>query len=157
MPFKIKGKYLAPTAQGKLSNREWSSQLPKVSAKQERGIHKHWARLKIKELSQQLSMRSHFSEGYDTIKKNIEDGITKVALTHNLVSQFTSLIAIDYLDHADIKAMQLAKHQSQQTKRFTQSRLPSTATPAGLLALIGSLLLFLSLLLLKRSGSKPKC
>lgn len=142
LPFSIEGEYLATTAQAQTAKRKWTSQLPTVSAKRERGIHKYWARMKIRDLNQQLNMRKPYSEGYETIQKNMQAAITKVALNHHLVSEYTSLIAIDHdlAQSADENAATL--EQSKRSRQvLAQTRLPSTATPAGLLAVIGGLLL----------------
>lgn len=155
LPFSIQGEYLNPTVNGGLKARQWSSQLPKVNAKEERGIHKYWARLKIKDLEQQFNMRATFSEGSDDIKSNIKKGITKVALDHHLVSKYTSLIAIDHSQFQQQKAQQQRNNensQKQQRRHYTQATLPSTATASGLLSLVGSLLMLCGgFLILKRT------
>jgi len=171
IPFTLEGKYLAETANGQVQERKWTSQLPSVNAKQEHGIHKYWARMKIRSLNQQLNMKDVYSEGYDTLKSNIELGITELALAHNLVSQFTSLIAIDYLlDSEQPKALnndelKLASENTKQkalrsgqakmhqkvTAQYQHATLPRTATPAGIMTFVGMLLLVLGALVFNKT------
>jgi Ca-activated chloride channel family protein len=153
--FAISGEYLSPTANGKLKKRKWSSQLPAQSADKEQGIHKYWARLKIKDLHQQLNMRALHTEGFKTLKQNVEDAITEVALSHHLVSKYTSLIAIE--EKTPEQMMQMAaQNKNPHLRQYAQAQLPQTATASGLLALIGSILLGTGLLLLRFLQSRNK-
>lgn len=153
--FAISGEYLSPTANGKLEKRKWSSQLPAQSADKKQGIHKYWARLKIKDLQQQLNMRAIHSEGFKTLKQNIEEAITEVALSHHLVSKYTSLIAIE--EKTPEQMMQMAaQNKAPHLRHYAQAQLPQTATASGLLALIGSILLGTGLFLLRFLQSRTQ-
>lgn len=141
LPFSITGEYLAKTEDGRIKPRQWSRQLPSVESELGHGIHKYWARLKIKDLRQQLNMKGRFSDDYKTIKVNIQEAITNVALSHNLVSQYTSLIAIDQsMSELAIKHNMKNKNLA----RYAQAQLPKTATPSLLFALIGGLMMIIS-------------
>lgn len=140
LPFTIDGEYLARTENGTINSRKWTSQLPPIAGEREQGIHKYWARLKIKDLHQQLNMKGRFSDDYSTMKESIQEAITKVALTHHLVSQYTSLIAIDQ------GMSEFAfKHNTKNNKlaQYAQAQLPQTATPSLLFALLGSILMII--------------
>ncbi len=145
LPFSLQGQYLAQTAAGAMLPRKWSSQLPSITAQREQGIHKYWARLKIKELQQQLNMPKPFSEGYEVVKKNIELAITNIAVDHHLVSQYTSLVAIDHAPpspHAEHLVM--ANTDTGNLNQYALGQLPQTATPSALMALLGGVLITLS-------------
>lgn len=162
MPFTIEGDYLTETVNAGKQLRKWTSSLPATTAAQERGIHKYWARMKIKALHQQLNMKAKHSEGYSILKSNIEAAITQVALAHQLVSEFTSLIAIDHIEEAALEAMQSdlafekaqGKTQQKIAAQYRIASLPSTATPAGIFSLIGAVLLILGTLMHARTRTK---
>jgi Ca-activated chloride channel family protein len=145
LPFSVNGEFLTSSAPGDLRNRMWSSLLPAVSTQHQQGIHKYWARLKIKDLTQQLNMRGRSNEslndGFKTVQHNIREGITNVALTHHLVSQFTSLIAID---HSMSELTLDNPPKTAKPNSYAQARLLQTATPSLLHALIGTFLIVLS-------------
>ena len=141
LPFSIEGEYLAQTDDKGILPRKWLSQLPSVQTEREHGIHKYWARLKIKDLHQQLNMKGRFSDDYNTMKENIQEGITKVALSHHLVSQYTSLIAID---HNMSEFTYKDKMKNKKLAQYAQAQLPQTATPSLLFALLGCTLMIIS-------------
>ncbi|MGK0371737.1 MAG: Ca-activated chloride channel family protein [Glaciecola sp.] len=152
LPFSVTGQILANTARGGLHNRTWSSQLPALTTEREQGIHKYWARLKIKDLTQQLNMRGRFNDGFKTMQNNIREGITNIALSHHLVSQYTSLIAIDH--SMSELTLNSATTVNNLTQYAQQARLPQTATPSVLHALLGTFLIVLSGGLLFLTGIK---
>ena len=91
------------------------------------GIGRLWARRKIESLTD-------------------EQEITNVALEHHIVSQFTSLVAVDKTPAAELKNCETRAVPVNLPAGWggTDGSLPSTATPAPLLLLIGLLLLSLS-------------
>lgn len=141
LPFSVEGEYLAKTEDGVNLPRKWSRQLPSVLTEREHGIHKYWARLKIKDLHQQLNMRGRFSDDYNIMKENIQEGITKVALSHHLVSQYTSLIAVD---HSMSEFTYKGNMKNKKLAQYAQAQLPQTATPSLLFALLGCALMIIS-------------
>ena len=142
VPFSLLGEYLSATANGNLHTRKWSTQLPVHNTKSNNGIHKYWARLKIKDLSQQLNKNVPNGEDDVLAQSNLKELITQVALKHYLVSQYTSLVAIDH-DYT-----KFAANDTKKRPLYAQAQLPRTATPSGLFAFIGSILISLSLLIL---------
>lgn len=141
LPFSIEGEYLMKTNSEDIDSNKWASQLPALTGKREQGIHKYWARLKIKDLHQQLNMKGRYSDDYKTMKDNIKEAITNVALSHHLVSKYTSLIAIDH----DLSEFALTENMKK-TKftQYAQAQLPQTATPSLFLALLGCFLMIIS-------------
>lgn len=75
---------------GKTSNYQWSFDLPMVVNGADKGIAKYWARMHIDSLSNEL-IRSNNTEKSESIRGQI----LNTALSHHLVSQFTSLVAVD--------------------------------------------------------------
>jgi Ca-activated chloride channel family protein len=109
------------------------------------GVEKLWAREKIASLSGGLLD----AEFYDAAREEI----LAVALTHHLVSEFTSLVAVE-------KTPAVSPGERQASARLPVTRpdgwaaegygagaLPQTATPWRLLALLGAVLLAAGLLL----------
>lgn len=151
VPFSLRGEYLSLTASGHLQTRKWTSQLPTINAGKELGIHKYWARLKIKDLHHQLNMRVPFNDDAEKIQTNIKEAIIGVALSHHLISKFTSLIAIEHInpDHLTQLAAN-SPNNDLRLSQYQQAQLPQTATSSGLMTLIGSILICFSLLILRK-------
>ncbi|MDT0596596.1 VIT domain-containing protein [Glaciecola petra] len=148
IPFSVMGEFQGFTANGE---NQWKSELPAISATEETGIHKHWARQKIKDLHRQLNINTRVqhdqrSQQQSALsdKKGIEEAITVVALNHHLVSKFTSLVAIDHHTENNIKAKtnQLVTKSMGAQHVYAVNRLPKTSTTSKLMAILG---LFLSL------------
>ena len=141
LPFSIEGEYLAKANDGSIKSNIWASQLPALTGASELGIHKYWARLKIKDLYQQLNMKGRFSDDFNTMKDNIKEAITAVVLSHHLVSQYTSLIAIDHgLSEFALKE----NMKNTKLRQYAQAQLPQTATPSLLFALLGCFIMITS-------------
>lgn len=151
VPFTIEGEHLSLLANGEHKKRLWKNSLPSIRSANERGINKYWARMKIHSLNQQLHMRQPFSEGYDTFKDNIKAGIIQTALRYKLVSEHTSLVAIEKIDKSNQEYTEkLRAKKAQQLKTMALKRLPQTSTSSGLFAFFGSVLLMLGVVLLNK-------
>ena len=111
-------------ASGKRGTDDWNSVHQIQSTPGEFGIGKLWARRKIEALSDQQE-------------------ITQLALEHHLVSQYTSLVAVDKTPAAQLKNCETREVPVNLAKGWggVDGSLPSTATPAPLLLLVGLLLL----------------
>jgi Ca-activated chloride channel family protein len=129
---------------GMVSNSKWKSSMKLQGGKEQTGISVLWARKKIAALMDQLNSRTEQNE--------IRQMIIDTALSHHLVSKFTSLVAID-VTPARVRE-ELLKSQSMPVnlpagwnyeKVFGQ--LPQTATDAELDLIRGLLLLITGLLL----------
>ena len=75
------------TIRGCIGNREWRATLPLASPVSGAGVAKLWARDKIDHLLDGLF------EGGD--REEVQRQVTALALEHGLVSEFTSLVAVD--------------------------------------------------------------
>ena len=90
----------------------------------------------------------HLSDGSDA--NGVEAAVIAVALQHHLVSQYTSLVAIDQTPqglNATCKAEPLPASNGADVD--ADGTLPQTATPAGLLLLIGASLTAVALIAMK--------
>src|SRR6185369_15413301 len=94
------------------------------------------------------SLMDHLSDGIDP--KGVEAAVITVALEHHLVSQYTSLVAIDQTPQGlnpACKPEQIALDDS--ADGDNAGTLPQTATPAGLLLLIGTALVGVALIAMR--------
>jgi len=130
------------TLQGNIGNEKWSKELTLPAAGGSDGIARLWGREKIE------SLMDHLSDGSDP--NGVEAAVIAVALQHHLVSQYTSLVAIDQTPqglNATCKAEPLPDANSPDHNEPGQ--LPQTATPAGLLLLIGASLVTVALIAMR--------
>jgi Ca-activated chloride channel family protein len=130
------------TLHGSIGNETWSKELTLPTAGGSDGIARLWGREKID------SLMDHLSDGSDP--NGVEAAVIAVALQHHLVSQYTSLVAIDQTPQAlnpTCKAEPLPT--SNASDHDDAGTLPQTATPAGLLLLIGASLTALALIAMR--------
>jgi Ca-activated chloride channel family protein len=130
------------TLHGSLGNEKWSKELTLLAAGSNDGIARLWGREKIE------SLMDHLTDGSDP--KNVEAAVIEVALQHHLVSPYTSLVAIDQAPqglNASCKAEPLPTGNS--PDHDDPGTLPQTATPAGLLLMIGGAIAGLALVALR--------
>jgi Ca-activated chloride channel family protein len=130
------------TLHGNIGNEKWSKELTLPAAGSNDGIARLWGREKIE------SLMDHITDGSDP--KNVEAAVIAVALQHHLVSQYTSLVAIDKTPqglNASCKAEPLPDGNS--PDHDDPGTLPQTATPAGLLLMIGGAIAGLALIALR--------
>jgi Ca-activated chloride channel family protein len=111
---------------------------------QAKGLNKLWARAKIKEITTwPFTNTEYLPEDLASIMQN---QITETALAAKIVSKYTALVAVDVtptkpvdmqsnaVDVANAKAAHLSRqHQA----KLQQGQLPQTATPMGLLWILG--------------------
>jgi Ca-activated chloride channel family protein len=132
-------------AQGWLADKDWAQKLNIDGKAQAHGIARLWARRKIDDLEDALT------RGADETK--VREQILDVALTHHLVSRFTSLVAIDKtpLRPADVglQSVQVANAAPAESLAFAQ-----TATDARLLFAGGFFTLLLALGVLRTGPAR---
>jgi Ca-activated chloride channel homolog len=75
------------TLSGRTHGIAWLRQVPIASVTEQAGISKLWARERITALTRQRN--------FGTDAAQVEAGIVELALQHHLVSEFTSLVAVD--------------------------------------------------------------
>jgi Ca-activated chloride channel family protein len=131
------------TLHGSIGNETWSKELTLPAAGDaNEGIARLWGREKIE------SLMDHIAGGNDPT--GVEAAVIAVALQHHLVSQYTSLVAIDQTPqglNATCKAEPLPNANG--PDHDDPGTLPQTATPAGLLLLIGASLTAVALVAMK--------
>ncbi|MBV8743109.1 MAG: hypothetical protein JOZ12_15070, partial [Sinobacteraceae bacterium] len=87
-PASLTGKQLV-TLSAQCDGSPWVQQLPVVSVSAQAGIAKLWARERIRSLSREKNFGGAAAEA--------EASITSLALRYHLVSEYTSLVAVDAL------------------------------------------------------------
>ena len=130
------------TLRGRIGNESWTKELTLPPAGTSEGIAKLWGREKIE------SLMDHLSDGSDP--QGVEAAVIKVALQHHLVSQYTSLVAIDQTPQGlspSCKPELLPIDNAAQAEEL--GTLPQTATPARLLLLIGMMLVASALMAMR--------
>lgn len=166
---------------GRLNNEEWSRLVPLASVKPVSGVAGVWGRAKVADQRAAYPLREpDFAQ--------MRGSVVKTALAYQLVTEFTSLVAVDdseiarppeeALETSEIDrnlpagqsfdkifgadafgsgGMSPVPINLQQDASFRQTvGLPQTATPAGLMALIGALLLVTGLLLIALVYGLPR-
>ncbi|NNE84238.1 MAG: hypothetical protein HKN28_09740, partial [Alphaproteobacteria bacterium] len=166
---------------GRLNNEEWSRLVPLASVKPVPGVAGVWGRAKVADQRAAYPLREpDFAQ--------MRGSVVKTALAYQLVTEFTSLVAVDDSEivrppEAPLETSEIDRNlpagQSfdkifgadafgpggmspvpinlQQDASFRQTvGLPQTATPAGLMALIGALLLISGLLLITLVYGLPR-
>lgn len=126
------------TLHGSIGSEAWSKELTLPAAGSSEGITRLWGREKIE------SLMDHLSDGSDP--QGVEAAVIGVALQHHLVSQYTSLVAIDQTPqglNATCKAELLP--EGDPADHDQDGTLPQTATPAALLLMIGGSLAVVAL------------
>ncbi len=131
---------------GKADDEIWQQQLKLTSNEDRPGVHVLWARRYIHQLMGQMMA----GDG-DRVRKAIE----QVALTHHLVSRYTSLVAVDKTPVRPVDATLDRQDVPVELPRgwvadAVFGRLPQTATPAGLYLLLGLAGLLATVLLRRR-------
>ena len=141
-PLLIAVRLTDPSAPIRISGRSaetpWNVQLSLPEPREESGINRMWARHKIESLMDRLS------SGADP--QAVRSEVVPVALRHHLVSQYTSLVAIDQtpagLTNGACEPEMLPVESN--GGGAEEGSLPQTATPAQLLILIGISLMAVS-------------
>jgi Ca-activated chloride channel family protein len=116
---------------GRIGSEPWGMQLEIPEPVQDSGVGKLWARSKIE------SAMDRLSEGADP--GDVRKEVVTVALRHHLVSQYTSLVAVDRTPQGLAGAACQSEFvpTSNQGGGEAVGSLPQTATPARVLILAG--------------------
>jgi Ca-activated chloride channel family protein len=131
------------TLSGRSGGGAWTRQLPLRIVNDRSGIAKLWARERISELARQKNLGGDATEA--------ENQIVSLALEHHLVSEYTSLVAVDVTParpvDADARQIQVPVSAPRGTPWANTTGFASTATPAPLLLFIGLAALGLAIVL----------
>ncbi len=134
--------------EGSLGKQPWKASMKLDGGQSASGVSILWARSRIAALMDDPRRQSQS----DDIRTQIID----TALSHHLVSKYTSLVAVDVTPARDLEdPLQTHALKTNLPAGWKHGQLPQTATPAELQLWIGLLLLLSSLLLMayqKKSG-----
>jgi Ca-activated chloride channel family protein len=139
------------TLLGFSSGSTWSRQAPLQQLEGEAGIAKLWARERIAELSRRKRLAGGGATTGRLSREALDAEIEALAMGYGLVSERTSLVAVD-VTPARPEGAALGREQAptaapKGTAWTRTSAFAQTATPAALLGWIGTVLLALALLL----------
>jgi Ca-activated chloride channel family protein len=137
--------------EGERDGSRWRRSVPLAQGSEQSDLHRLWARRRIRELM------SRDAESITAAQRR--QAVTALALEHQLVSPFTSLVAVEQTPARPAEApleggMVPLNLPHGWDAGHVFGRLPQTATPAPLLLLSGSVLLGIGLWLRRRS---PPC
>jgi Ca-activated chloride channel family protein len=133
-------------------DKPWGNELKLNAQTKQSGLNVLWAREKIGQLSRDKRRASMRKNSSVAEQDEYKSQITETALAHHLVSQYTSLVAVDVTPTrpAEVQskirkvANSLPKGISNQLIQ-SQGSLPQTATSASLKIIIGSILIGLAI------------
>jgi Ca-activated chloride channel family protein len=127
---------------GSIGNESWTKDLTLPAPGASESIGRLWGREKIE------SLMDHLSDGSDP--KGVEAAVVAVGLQHHLVSQYTSLVAIDKTPqglHASCVPEPVSMDDA--AGAGEAGTLPQTATPAAMMLLIGAAIVVVALVAMK--------
>lgn len=113
-------------------------------------ISKQWASEKIQHLMRQLNTApltyESYAEDYAALESHVREKVTQLALAHSLVTQYTSLIAIDHsIEQASVLRLNDASKQAAAGMPFIDvQQLPSTSADVLSMRTMGILLTLLA-------------
>ncbi|GAC19119.1 VIT domain-containing protein [Paraglaciecola arctica] len=130
----------------------WENPLELNAQTRQSGLNVLWAREKISQLTRDKRRASMAVNSSAAMQDEYKSQITATALSHHLVSQYTSLVAVDVTPTRPIEiqsknqkvANSLPKGTSNQLVQLPD-RLPQTATSAQLKIIIGLILIGLAI------------
>jgi Ca-activated chloride channel family protein len=137
---------------GEYQSSPWTGAVQLKGSNRQSGINVLWAREKIAQLTRDKRSAAMKSNTSQATQDEYQSMITQTALDHHLVSQYTSLVAIDVTptkpQQRDAKNKRIANRipaGASHKQRLLVGKLPQTATNAELNLLIGLILIGLSL------------
>jgi len=122
------------TLSGRIRGQDWVHRVQIMRVGQQSGLSKLWARERIADMSRQLQMGSD--------RPQLRTSILDLALKHHLVSEFTSLVAIDDVvvrPPGPSGHVEQAPTSPPAGSYWATTGFAKTATPAGLLLVSGLL------------------
>ena len=147
-PIIIAARFATPlqgalTLSGTSAGQEWVRQVPFTAVSEQAGVAKLWARERIEKLVMERN--------YGADPESTKTQIVQLALAHHLVSDFTSLVAVDTAavrpQGASLDRAQASTAAPAGSYWASSTGFPRTATAAPLLLCIGALLLACAALL----------
>jgi Ca-activated chloride channel family protein len=129
------------TVRGMLGAQPWIQELTPPAPSTDAGIGRLWGRQKIESLMDSLA------EGQEP--NGVRSEVVDVALRHHLVSQYTSLVAVEKQSIGNASCKPELLPIGNASPDDEAASLPQTDTPARLLLLLGGALASIALLLLR--------
>jgi Ca-activated chloride channel family protein len=129
------------TVRGMLGAQPWMQELTLPAPSTDAGIGRLWGRQKIESLMDSLA------EGFEP--NGVRSEVVDVALRHHLVSQYTSLVAVEKQSIGNAACKPELLPIGNASPDDEAASLPQTDTPARLLLLLGGSLASVALLLLR--------
>lgn len=139
---------------GKRNQQAWKAELALNNSQENSGVAVLWARNKIASIMD--TIREFRDNSTVDIVKDLKQKIIKIALAHHLVSNYTSLVAVDttatrpIFEGLKVATVANSVPRGAVTKRILQGSYAQTATSAQLHLIIGVMLLLLSIFLVVR-------
>ncbi len=134
------------TITGKQAGTHWETTQSLVDATPRTGIAVHWARQKIAQLMDQSTRQKD--------KSLLQQSIVELALKHHLVSRYTSLVAVDVTPaRSDAQTLHRRALKTNLPHGMQYEAIvgwPQTATPATLYLVLGSVILCMTWLWVRR-------
>jgi len=136
---------------GKRNQQQWKLELSLNKSQEDAGLGVLWARSKIASIMD--GIHEFRTNSTSEAVKEMKQKIIKLALSHHLVSKYTSLIAVDTTPTRPIfeglktTVIKNTLPKGGVTRRVIQGQYAQTATSAQLNLIIGFVLLFLSIVL----------
>lgn len=106
-----------------------------------------WARAKISDLMDKLSLG-------ELAPEHAKDEITKLGVSHSIVTKFTSLVAVEETPSKPRNLKATHKNIANLMPKGSTMAIPQTATPATLLSLLGSLMVLLGCVIRRRQHTR---
>ena len=144
---KVRGVASGLDVRGRRGEEPWGVGFQLRGGKTQSGVARLWARRKIADLMDTMTVAKEVSERHAA-----RTGIVEVALQHHLVSRFTSLVAVDVTPSAPPGTMAMTKSVPTElpagwSYQHVVGTLPQGATAAELLMLLGFLALTVGILI----------
>lgn len=149
----------------KYQGKPWINSLELNAQTRQSGLNVLWAREKINQLTRDRRRASMRSTSSTAELDEYKSQITEIALAHHLVSQYTSLIAVDVTPTRPIDLPSKSQKVTNSVPKGTTNQqvklsgsLPQTATEAQLKIIIGLILIGLALcmhLLTRKKATFP--
>ncbi|WP_158966063.1 marine proteobacterial sortase target protein [Paraglaciecola sp. L3A3] len=152
MPSSDKEKFQDISLSAQYQGNAWQTDLTLTAITRQAGLNVLWAREKIAQLSRDKRRARMTPQHSELADKEYQQLITQTALNHHLVSQYTSLVAVDVTpskpENIKSKNRKVANNLPAGTKNKPKmyiGSLPKTATNAQLNIIIGLILIGLSI------------
>jgi len=140
----------------------WLNSLELNAQTRQSGLNVLWAREKISQLTRDKRRASKQTNSSPANQDQYKNKITETALSHHLVSQYTSLIAVDITPTRPVEIQSKSRKVANSVPKGTsnqlvraQGSLPQTATSAQLKIIIGLIFIGLAICMHLLTKRKP--